>query len=256
MLEAQMEFVARYRQSDGTPQRLQEHLDGVAELAERFAAKVGLPKTANLAGRLHDLAKFGKGFQDYIKSSVGRLEPDDDDYIDPRKARGKIDHSTAGAQFVWRYRGKSPFQQLGANIMALCIASHHSGLIDCLAPDGTDVFSKRMDKADDKSHYSEAVALMDEATKNRAIEILLSPELETELKNRLTELKNIATSTETGQFALGFLTRFLFSRGYKIDCVNGENRLQSHFTGGADGHDRRTTRHFDERLQEVRRPDR
>jgi HD superfamily phosphodiesterase len=65
MLEAQMEFVARYRQSDGTPQHLQEHLEGVAELAERFAAKVGLQNIGNLTGCLHDLAKFCKGFRNY-----------------------------------------------------------------------------------------------------------------------------------------------------------------------------------------------
>jgi len=221
----QAEFIARYRQSDGNPQSLQEHLEGVAELAERFAAKIGLPKTGSLTGCLHDLAKFGKDFQDYIKSSAGRLEPDDEDYIDARKARGKIDHSTAGAQFIWRYCGTSPFQQVGANIIALCIASHHSGLIDCLAPDGTDIFSKRMDKADDKSHYSEAVALMDEAAKNRTIEILLSQELETELKKRLGELKKVTTSVVTGQFALGFLTRFLFSTLIDADRLHSAERM-------------------------------
>ncbi|MDA8431235.1 MAG: type II toxin-antitoxin system RelE/ParE family toxin, partial [Geobacteraceae bacterium] len=46
--------------------------------------------------------------------------------------------------------------------------------------------------------------------------------------------------------------KLLDERGCKIDCVNGQNRLKSQFTGGTDGHDRRTARHFDERLQETR----
>jgi CRISPR-associated endonuclease/helicase Cas3 len=132
------EFVARYRKSDGSPQSLKEHLEGAAEFAERFAAKIGLPIFGKLMGWNHDPGKYSKAFQGYLKSAEGRLEPDDDDYIDPLKSRGNIDHSSAGAQFVWNHRGASPFQSLGASMMALCIASHHSGLIDCLAPDGTE----------------------------------------------------------------------------------------------------------------------
>lgn len=217
--------IARFRQSDGTPQPLVEHIEGASRLAEQYAAKVGLPICGVILGLLHDLGKYSESFQNYIRSAGGALEPDDEDYIDARKEHGKIDHSTAGAQFIWRYCGTSPFQLVGANIMALCIASHHSGLIDCLAPDGTDVFSKRMDKTDDKSHYSEAVTLMDEAAKNRAIEILSSQELETELKNRLGELKNVTTSVVTGQFALGFLTRFLFSALIDADRLHSAERI-------------------------------
>jgi CRISPR-associated endonuclease/helicase Cas3 len=222
-----IKFIARYRQSDGNPQSVKEHLEGVAELAERFAAKIGLPKTGNLMGGLHDPGKYSKGFQDYLRSSEGRLEPDDDDYIDPRKARGKIDHSTAGAQFVWRHRGNSNFQQLAASIMALCIASHHSGLIDCISPDGTDVFGKRMEKPDEKTHYAEATELLDEEIKDRSIELLASPEQENELKNRLANLKDVTTSVATGQFALGFLTRFLFSALIDADRLNSAERMPS-----------------------------
>jgi len=31
-------------------------------------------------------------------------------------------------------------------MLALCICSHHCGLIDCLGPEGEDVFDKRMGK--------------------------------------------------------------------------------------------------------------
>ncbi len=219
--------IARYRQSDGTPQSLREHLEGVAHLAEIFAAKVGLPAFGILMGLLHDPGKTSKLFQDYIRSSEGQLEPDDEDYIDPRKSRGKNDHSTAGAQFVWRESGKSPFQQLAASIMALCIASHHSGLIDCLSPDGTDVFGKRMGKPDEKTHYKDVLRLMETAILNRSRALLLSPTLENEFMLRLEQLKRISTSPETGQFMVGFLTRFLFSTLIDADRLNSAERTVS-----------------------------
>ena len=227
MNKASEQYIARYRQSDGTPQSLKEHLEGVAELAERFTAKIGLHETGRLMGGLHDPGKYSKGFQSYLRSSEGRLEPDDDDYIDPHKARGKVDHSTAGAQFVWRHCGESPLLQLSASIMALCIASHHSGLIDCFSPDGTDLFFKRMEKSDDKTHYAEAIELLDEDIKNRSLELLTSSELENELKNMLAQLKSISTSAVTGQFALGFLTRFLFSALIDADRLNSAERMPS-----------------------------
>jgi len=217
--------VARYRQSDGTPQHLIEHLVGAAKLAEQFAAKVGLPVCGAILGLLHDIGKFSTDFQDYLKSSEGKLEPDDDDYIDPNKARGKIDHSSAGAQFVWWESGKIPVLKLAANIMSICIASHHSGLIDCLSPDGTDVFDKRMNKADDKTHYNAAVACLDEETKIRVRSLLQSPALEKEFKDIGVRMQQDATSATTGQFMLGFLTRFLFSTLIDADRLHSAERM-------------------------------
>ncbi len=52
------EFVARYRKSDGLPQSLKEHLEGVAEFAEQFAAKIGLPIFGKLMGWNHDPGKY------------------------------------------------------------------------------------------------------------------------------------------------------------------------------------------------------
>ncbi|MGE0156332.1 MAG: CRISPR-associated helicase Cas3' [Geobacter sp.] len=217
--------IARYRQSDGTPQPLIEHLEGAAELAEQFAVKVGLPVCGSITGFLHDIGKFSKEFQDYLKSSEGKLEPGDDDYIDSSIARGKIDHSSAGAQFIWRNSGESPIQQLAANIISLCIASHHSGLIDCLSPDGTDVFDKRMKKGDDKTHYNDAVASLDEEIRPMVKNLLLSPALKTELKDIGVRMQQAATSATTGQFMLGFLTRFLFSALIDADRLNSAERM-------------------------------
>lgn len=48
-------------------QTLEEHLRGVAERAESFAATFGAGEEARMAGSLHDLGKFRDEFQRYLK---------------------------------------------------------------------------------------------------------------------------------------------------------------------------------------------
>ena len=50
---------------------------------------------------LHDFGKYPDSFQAYLLSAVGKLNPDDDEYVDAIGMKGKIDHSSAGAQYVW-----------------------------------------------------------------------------------------------------------------------------------------------------------
>lgn len=41
-------------------------------------------------------------FQHYLQSANNLIDQDSDDYIDAASNKGKIDHSTAGAQFAYR----------------------------------------------------------------------------------------------------------------------------------------------------------
>ena len=218
------EFIARYRQSDGTPQSLLEHLEGASMFASMFAGKIGLPVFGELMGLVHDFGKYSSAFQSYIKSSEGRIEPDDDEYVDASRMRGKIDHSTAGAQFLWEKKGGSPFGQISAEIMAACIASHHSGLIDFLSPEGNDVFGKRMAKLTEKTHVDEVKAKIDPAVASHVNRLLISPAIETELRKRLERLREGALSPETRQFMIGYLVRFLFSTLIDADRLNSAER--------------------------------
>lgn len=218
------EYVARYRESDGTPQALIEHLEGASALAAQFAGKIGLPLFGELMGLLHDLGKYSKSFQSYLKSAEGRIEPDEDEYVDASRMRGKIDHSTAGAQYLREHMGNSKLWQIAADIMALCIASHHSGLIDCLSPDGTDVFSKRMKKPDDKTHFGEVEKNLEEPLLKHIGRLLGTSNLEKELTERFKLIGKDVPSLEIGQFRLGFLTRFLFSVLIDADRLNSAER--------------------------------
>jgi len=219
-------FIARYRKSDGTPQWVAEHLTGVADLASAFAGKIGLPVFGELMGMLHDLGKYSTAFQAYIKSAGGKIEPDEEDYVDAERMRGKIDHSSAGAQYVYNHRKENPFRQNAIDLMAICIASHHSrsGLIDCLSPDGTGIFYKRITKSQEQTHLDEVAQRLEEQIERRVQKIMAADDLESQLMSRLRMLWRPEDSVEVRQFLLGFLARFLFSALIDADRLHSAER--------------------------------
>lgn len=133
MADGKDEFIAHVRQ-DGVRQPLTDHLVKVGTHAAKSAAKLQMAAVGELLGLLHDIGKFSGEFQAYLKSATGLLNQDEDeDYVDARGLKGKIDHSTAGAQVAWRELGRQGVGgRIAGQILALCLASHHSGLIDCV----------------------------------------------------------------------------------------------------------------------------
>jgi len=218
-------LIAHLRKKDREakdPQYLWQHLENVSELAGRFAGKIGLGENGKILGLLHDLGKASRKFQDYIRSNEGIIDPDADAYIDPKAQKGKIDHSTAGAQVIFEaLSGSSWKEQIAAQILALCIASHHSGLIDCFAPDGEDNFRRRIEKPDPDTHKTEAVSRLPEIMTK--LERLLSEPVSEQLFLKLKNLKEEGEvdTQETLAFKTGLLVRFLFS------CLIDADRLDT-----------------------------
>ena len=106
-----------------------------------FAAGIGLSATARLIGLLHDLGKCTKAFADYL--AYCRLNPDD------HSRRGTIDHASAGGQLLLRrYGAHSEEGQLAADMAALVIFSHHSGLMNYVDKKGCADFLRRVEKDD------------------------------------------------------------------------------------------------------------
>lgn len=136
MEQHQVNFIAHVRQSDSETQSLHQHISEVAEFCQLFAEKIQAAQAGKLIGLLHDFGKFSDAFQTYIRTETGLLEPDADN---PSSQKGKIDHSTAGAQWVWQKfskfarNGNHDEGMLCGQILALCIASHHGVLIDNLS---------------------------------------------------------------------------------------------------------------------------
>lgn len=194
----------------------------VAKQSEAFASKIGLGLHGRVIGFLHDIGKYSDEFQRYIKSAEGIINSDEDDYVDATGLRGKIDHSTAGAQTIYRkiaHTGRE--ESFVTQFLSLCLASHHSGLIDCVSPDGIDVYSKRMNKKEEKTH-------VDEVLRRFTIEVgdLVTCHLQSKefVQNLIMALKGLRTSQDSKETLLlkyGLMLRFLFS------CLIDADRLST-----------------------------
>ncbi len=224
-----MHFIAHRRQEDSVDQLLVDHLTEVGKLAARFAEKIRLPHCGRLLGLLHDFGKYSRDFQNYIKSANGMIDQDDETWVDARLQKGKIDHSSAGAQYVWKklskIGGNAKQGELCGQILALCIASHHSGLIDCLDKEGKDKFSLRMKKCDTKTHLQEATRNADRLIIQRA-DTLLGLDLVKTMFSAIRKVADFSKQTSAGElpipdmFNLGLFTRFLFSCLVDADRIN------------------------------------
>ena len=99
-------------------QPLEEHLQNVAKLAADFARPFGGDQWAYLAGLLHDFGKGSRAFQAYLRHVNDITDDFGKFYV------GKVDHSTAGAQSLYRLSNQA------GKLLAYCVAGHHSGLLN------------------------------------------------------------------------------------------------------------------------------
>lgn len=70
----QSKYIAHSENSDGEEQSILQHSEGVAELMKSFALADDLAEIYSYCGLLHDIGKYSKGFQNYIRSR-GEKEP-------------------------------------------------------------------------------------------------------------------------------------------------------------------------------------
>ncbi|OYV91355.1 MAG: CRISPR-associated helicase/endonuclease Cas3 [Acidiphilium sp. 37-60-79] len=218
-------FIAHRREADGSIQTLAQHLRSVGRLSARNAAKFNLGAAGEVLGLLHDLGKYSIEFQNYLASATGLIDQDDDVSVDATRLRGKIDHSTAGAQLIWRKLANAGQQgQVAGQVLALCIASHHSGLIDCLGADGEDNFAKRLRKAEQNAHLDEAVAQLEHGIAERVDELVHHGNIVDDFVEIIKAIVNgesrAAGSNTIVAFKIGLLARMLFSSLIDADRVD------------------------------------
>jgi CRISPR-associated endonuclease/helicase Cas3 len=217
-------FVAHVR-GDGKIQSLESHLRSVSQLAAELAGKFGLVTHGALLGLLHDLGKYSAAFQAYIQSATGLLNQDEDEeFVDATGLKGKIDHSTSGAQWIWlELAQQSDLARIAGQVLALCIASHHSGLIDCLAQSvgkpAEDLFTKRMNKSGDKTYLREVLGKADKELLETARGLMMRQETAQAFQDWIQKiLRNVPAGTPLQkaqspifQQQVGLLVRSLFS---------------------------------------------
>lgn len=212
------DVIAHRRERDGKEQSLVAHLYETARWGEHFATKVGLGEIGKILGLLHDIGKASDLFQGYLRSKQGLISPDEDCYI--KAQRGEVDHSTAGAQMAYEKlacRGQEG--KTLAQFLALVIASHHSGLIDCLKPDGKNEFERRITKDDSSTHFAEARSKLPDIEK-QLDEILAQPIEKQFIRKIFDEIREPNDSKQTLVFKQGLLARFLLSCLLEADRLN------------------------------------
>ena len=207
--------------NDKKIQSLEAHLWNVSELAADLAGKFGLNTHGALIGLLHDLGKYSAAFQAYIQSATGLLNQDEDEeFVDAAGLRGQIDHSTSGAQLIWRELApQGELARIAAQILALCIASHHSGLIDCVAQSvnnpAEDLFTKRMNKSGDKTYLSEVLGKVDKELLETARGLMVRKETTQAFQVWITKILGQVPGknprSPVFQQQIGLLVRSLFS---------------------------------------------
>lgn len=162
--------------------KLEDHLRATAKLAREFAELFGAGDWAYLAGLWHDLGKYSEDFQKRLRGDPGR-----------------VDHSTAGAQWV---DGHAPDPQAG-RLLAHAVAGHHGGLPDGSAPNHSCLRNRLKRQVPDFSAASQDVL--------RIHQDLSRPAWLDQYRYR---------------FQLGFFTRMLFSCLVDADFLDTERFLK------------------------------
>jgi CRISPR-associated endonuclease/helicase Cas3 len=204
-------YLAHYRDADAARHSVKTHSMETSLLTKKFTGKIGLDLIGELIGLLHDLGKYSFEYQCYIKSAVGLLCPGDKNYLDAKRYKGKIDHSTAGAQWINEAsRDAVKINKLTSEIVSLCVLSHHSGLIDVLDIAGEDKFSARLNKDFTLTHYCEVQEKIDHLISVRITELIKTEGKDDQLRNFISKVHGFYREP-VRQFSKGLLVRFLFS---------------------------------------------
>lgn len=131
-------YHARVRSTDNTPQPIESHLRRVAQLSSDVARPIHLSATAYLVGILHDLGKIPQDFQQYLLWSIKNPTS---------QQKSKVDHSTAGGQFILsKSDGSNEFSLISTEIIAHTIYAHHTGALDLYDISGESDFLRRSEK--------------------------------------------------------------------------------------------------------------
>ena len=219
--------IAHVRKLDGLQQLLIDHLLETSIISGQLAAKLNLGFVGELLGLMHDFGKYSRKFQKYIYDETGLFNPDlDDEESIPDGS--KVDHSTAGAQWVYRelrkFGAAQGIGELFGQMLGLCIASHHGeGLIDCLDGEGNPKWIERFNKTDELTHLAECERNANEAVQQKAKELAGENLIRSLLNAVKPILSDQATNNKIKEFYLGCLTRFLFSCLIDADRINSSD---------------------------------
>lgn len=133
---------------DKREQPTPDHLKSVSEYAGLLASKFHVSGFLLLAALLHDLGKLSRAFLACMRECAKV----DRHCSGPH--RGSMVHSTHGAKYIHEASAdEDELTRLAAAIIAVCVAGHHSGLMDGVALKGEGPLYRRLSE-DNLRHSS------------------------------------------------------------------------------------------------------
>lgn len=195
----------------GEIQTNKEHLEGTRKAAAMFGAKAGLKHFMLLAAMLHDMGKEMQSFWTYLDTAARN---------DDHREKGKVDHATAGAFYIFhKYHHGGKDERLTAEMLAMIIAYHHGGLSDFVNMECRSEFMDRMEKSADSFSF-------EEARSNYFQVCFTEKEVEELFLNAVAEIKSIrGRIKEIGlpeELNVALLTKFAYS------CLIDADRLDTY----------------------------
>ncbi len=136
--------------TDDREQLTVDHLQETAAYASIFGGKFRSSALVRTAAFFHDMGKFSDEFVQYLRLSV-QSRKDGGNAL----RRGSVIHATQGAKYIYKAGLSKKELLLAAEIVAICIAGHHSGLMDNISPQGETSLRNRLTTDKDALHYEE-----------------------------------------------------------------------------------------------------
>ena len=197
-------------------QSIEAHLNGTADLAESFAAKIKMPQTGRLLGLLHDSGKYGNGYQKYLLDCIqyelgnSKTSP----------IKGSVDHGIFGAAYIMEITKEedNPYSKVMAEALAMITAYHHGGLRDYLSLDtSTPLWDRiRNYRQNDEEEYRFIKAAYEKAYPADETRKLFSAAVQ-ELKDLKETLSGLSS------FRMHLIIKFLYS--CLIDADREDSRI-------------------------------
>lgn len=195
VVEMTLKYYAHSRKGEDKSnwQTLKDHLTNTAKLAAGFGADAGVSELARAAALMHDLGKYSKEFQKRLDGSGP-----------------KVDHATAGAKEIRALFDNDKNQKMLADLLAYCIAGHHTGLPDYGSStdvDGDGTLLARVDKKALKD-YSAYKSEITSADLSLPAHVKIKPD------------------KQRPEFSFAFMTRMIYSALVDADFQETETFIQ------------------------------
>lgn len=200
-------LLAHIRNSDFAEQSVQTHLEEVSLIARQYGDSIDLGAHAELAGLLHDMGKFTQHFTTYLKNAVFKQEI----------SRKKIDHSTAGAKYLYNnFYNKNALQNYVIETIGMAILSHHSGLQNFVQLDFKPSDYLRRVTNEELPHYDEVVRNFESIEGNAERVKALVKEATSEFREFSGKIKSLAKPV----IYLNLMQKLVFSCLVDADRTN------------------------------------